>query len=88
MRRAKALVEIAEEMARVGKVEQAMEVFNQALRVAEGIEEADGRAWALREIAEGMASVGKVEQAMEVFNQALRVAEGIEGRSGAGRALG
>jgi hypothetical protein len=28
-------------MASVGKVEQAMEVFNQALRVAEGIEEVD-----------------------------------------------
>jgi tetratricopeptide (TPR) repeat protein len=72
-------------MARVGKVEQAMEVFNQALRVAEGIEGADKRAEALRKIAEGMASVGKVEQAMEVFNQALRVAEGIEeadGRAG------
>jgi tetratricopeptide (TPR) repeat protein len=65
-------------MASVGKVEQAMEVFNQALRVVEGIEEADGRARALVEIAEEMARVGKVEQAMEVFNQALRVAEGIE----------
>jgi hypothetical protein len=53
-------------------------MFDQALKVAEGIEEADGRAWALRVIAEGMARVGKVEQAMEVFNQALRVAEGIE----------
>jgi hypothetical protein len=29
-------------MAKVGMVEQAKEVFNQALRVAEGIEEADG----------------------------------------------
>jgi ribosomal protein L17 len=58
------------------------------LRVAEGIEEADGRAWALKEIAEGMARVGKVEQAMEVFNQALRVAEGIEEANRRARALG
>jgi tetratricopeptide (TPR) repeat protein len=72
------LREIAEEMARVGMVEQAMEVFNQALRVAEGIERVFERAWALRVIAKEMARAGKVEQAMEVFNQALKVAEGIE----------
>jgi hypothetical protein len=31
-------MDIVEGMASVGKVEQAMEVFNQALRVVEGIE--------------------------------------------------
>jgi hypothetical protein len=44
---------IAEEDGEVGKVEQAMEVFNQALRVVEGIEKVDERARALRVIAEG-----------------------------------
>jgi tetratricopeptide (TPR) repeat protein len=49
----------------------AKEVFDQALKVAEGIEEADWRAWALREIAGEMAKAG-------MFDQALKVAEGIE----------
>jgi hypothetical protein len=39
----------------------AKEVFDQALKVAEGIEKADERAWALREIAEEMAKAGMVE---------------------------
>jgi hypothetical protein len=58
------LREIAEGMAKEG-------MFDQALKVAEGIEEADVRAWALREIARGMAEAG-------MFDQALKVAEGIE----------
>jgi tetratricopeptide (TPR) repeat protein len=47
------------------------ELFEQALKVAEGIEDAWKRAWALRDIAEGMAKAG-------MFDQALKVAEGIE----------
>jgi hypothetical protein len=47
------------------------ELFDQALKVAEGIEEAWRRARALGEIAEGMAKAG-------MFDQALKVAEGIE----------
>jgi hypothetical protein len=46
-------------------------LFDQALKVAEGIEKAWQRAWALGEIAEGMAKEG-------MFDQALKVAEGIE----------
>jgi tetratricopeptide (TPR) repeat protein len=46
-------------------------LFDQALKVAEGIEEAWRRARALGEIAEGMAKEG-------MFDQALKVAEGIE----------
>jgi len=46
-------------------------LFEQALKVAEGIEDAWERAEALREIAEEMAKVG-------MFEQALKVAEGIE----------
>jgi lipopolysaccharide biosynthesis regulator YciM len=49
----------------------AKEVFDQALKVAEGIEVAWQRAGALRGIAEGMAEAG-------MFDQALKVAEGIE----------
>jgi hypothetical protein len=45
------LREIAEEMAKAG-------MFEQALKVAEGIEEAGKRAWALREIAGEMAKAG------------------------------
>jgi hypothetical protein len=47
------------------------ELFDQALKVAERIEEAEKRAWALREIAGEMAKAG-------MFDQALKVAEGIE----------
>jgi hypothetical protein len=58
-------------MAKAGMKDWAKEVFDQALKVAEGIEEAWERAEALREIAEGMAKAG-------MFDQALKVAEGIE----------
>jgi tetratricopeptide (TPR) repeat protein len=47
------------------------ELFDQALKVAEGIEEAGWRALTLREISGEMAKAGK-------FDQALKVAEGIE----------
>ena len=63
------------------------ELFDQALKVAEGIEGARERAEALREIAEGMAKAG-------MFDQALKVADGIEkaweraGVGGAGKARG
>jgi hypothetical protein len=53
-------------------------LFDQALKVAEGIEEAGKRAGALREIAGGMAKAGMTDWAKEVFEQALKVAEGIE----------
>jgi hypothetical protein len=54
------------------------ELFDQALKVAEGIEEAWWRAGALREIAGEMAEAGMEDWAKEVFEQALKVAEGIE----------
>jgi len=56
------------------------ELFDQALKVVEGIEEAWERAGALREIAEGMAKAG-------MFDQALKVAEGIENGMEAGRGI-
>jgi hypothetical protein len=77
------LREIAGEMAKAGMIDWAKEVFDQALKVAEGIEEAWERARALREIAEGMWKAG-------MFDQALKVAEGIEDadeRAGALRAI-
>jgi tetratricopeptide (TPR) repeat protein len=52
------------------------ELFDQALKVAEGIEEAWQRAWALREIAEEMAKAGVQDEAL--WRDALKVAEGIE----------
>jgi tetratricopeptide (TPR) repeat protein len=54
------------------------ELFDQALKVAEGIEDAWERAGALREIAVEMAKAGMEDWAKEVFDQALKVAEGIE----------
>jgi tetratricopeptide (TPR) repeat protein len=53
------------------------ELFEQALKVAEGIEGAWERARALREIAGEMAKAGMIDWAKEVFEQALKVAEGI-----------
>jgi hypothetical protein len=58
-------------MAKVG-------MFDQALKVAEGIEWAGERAWALAAIAGEMAKAGMEDWAKEIFDQALKVAEGIE----------
>jgi tetratricopeptide (TPR) repeat protein len=58
-------------MAKAGMTDWAKEVFEQALKVTEGIEEAWRRAEALREIAGEMAKAGR-------FDRALKVAEGIE----------
>jgi tetratricopeptide (TPR) repeat protein len=55
-------------------------LFDQALKVAEGIEKAWWRAEALREIAVEMAKTG-------MFDQALKVAEGIEDAEERARAL-
>jgi tetratricopeptide (TPR) repeat protein len=55
-------------------------LFDQALKVAEGIEKAWWRAEALREIAVEMAKAG-------MFDQALKVAEGIEDAEERARAL-
>jgi tetratricopeptide (TPR) repeat protein len=63
--RARALRVIVKGMAKAG-------MFDQALRAAEGIKDAEERAWALREITGEMAKAG-------MFDQALQVAEGIEG---------
>jgi hypothetical protein len=54
------------------------EVFDQALKVAEEIEDAGQRARALGAIAVGMAKAGMKDWAKEVFERALQVAEGIE----------
>jgi hypothetical protein len=69
--RARALREIAGEMAKAGMEDWAKEVFDQALKVAGGIENAWERAEALRDIAGEMAKAG-------MFEQALKVAGGIE----------
>jgi hypothetical protein len=58
-------------MAKAGMTDWAKEVFEQALKVAEGIEDAWERARALRWIAGEMAKA-------RMFDQALKVAEGIE----------
>jgi hypothetical protein len=69
---------IAGGMAKAGMTDWAKEVFDQALKVAEGIEDAEERAVALREIAGEMAKAG-------MFDQALKVAEGIEEAGGGQR---
>jgi tetratricopeptide (TPR) repeat protein len=63
------------------------ELFDQALKVAEGIENAWQRAEALIEIAGEMAKAGMEDWAKEVFEQALKVAEGIEKADERARAL-
>jgi hypothetical protein len=60
-------------------------LFDQALKVAEGIERAWQRARALREIAEGMAKAGVQDEAL--WRDALKVAEGIEEAGWRARAL-
>jgi tetratricopeptide (TPR) repeat protein len=74
-------------MAKAGMMERAKEVFDQALKVAEGIKWALLRARALREIAVEMAKAGMTDWAKEVFDQALKVAEGIEWASERSNAL-
>jgi hypothetical protein len=54
-------------------IDWAKEVFDQALKVAEGIEEAWQRAWALREIAEEMAKAGEVEGAVSIVEREMAV---------------
>jgi tetratricopeptide (TPR) repeat protein len=58
-------------MAKAGMTDWAKEVFEQALKVAEGIEDAEWRAEVLAAIAGEMAKAG-------IFDQALKLAEGIE----------
>jgi tetratricopeptide (TPR) repeat protein len=53
-------------------------LFDQALKLAERIEEARWRSGALVGIAKEMAKAGILERAKEVFDQALKVAEGIK----------
>jgi hypothetical protein len=60
------LREIAGEMAKAG-------MFDQALKVAEGIEDADERARALREIAGEMAKEGEVEGAVGIVEREMAV---------------
>jgi tetratricopeptide (TPR) repeat protein len=62
-------------------------LFDRALNVAEGIQEARERAEALGAIAEAMARTGMIQQAQEAFHQALRTAEAIERARGRAWAL-
>jgi len=62
-------------------------LFDQSLKVAEGIEWADERARALSAIAEGMEKAGMTDWAKEVFDQALKVAEEIKWADERARAL-
>jgi len=61
---------IAEGMAKVGMLKQAKEVFDQALKVAEGIEDAQCQVGALAAIAGGMARIGEVESAVGIVERA------------------
>jgi hypothetical protein len=71
--RAGALREIAEGMAKAGMTDWAKEVFDQALKVAEGIEGAWERAETLKAIAEGMAKAGEVEGAVGIVEREMAV---------------
>jgi hypothetical protein len=61
------LGKIAEEMAKAGVQDEAL--WRDALKVAEGIEEADERARALGKIAEEMAKAGMTDWVKEVFGE-------------------
>jgi tetratricopeptide (TPR) repeat protein len=63
-------------------------LFDRALNVAEGIQEARERAEALMAIAEAMARTGMTQQAQEAFHRALRTAEAIEVAGERAEALG
>jgi hypothetical protein len=67
------LREIAVEMAKAGMMEQAKEVFDQALKVAEGIEWASERSNALRAIAERMVRAGEAEGAVGIVEREMAV---------------
>jgi hypothetical protein len=60
-------------MAKAGMTDWAKEVFERALKVAEGIEEAWRRAGALREIAVEMAKAGEVEGAVGIVERKMAV---------------
>jgi tetratricopeptide (TPR) repeat protein len=62
-------------------------LFDQALKVTEGIKQVEERARSLAEIAGEMAKARKMERAKEVFEQALKVVEGIENASEQSEAL-
>jgi tetratricopeptide (TPR) repeat protein len=72
-RRVEALVAIAVEMAEAGMVEQAKEVFDQALKVAGRIENAFRQAEVLGAIAKAMTKAGMAEWAKKIFEQALKI---------------
>jgi hypothetical protein len=63
---------------KAGMEDWAKEIFDQALKVAEEIEDARGSGRGIGEIAGEMAKAGMVERMEEVFDQALKAAEGIE----------
>ncbi len=64
------------------------EAFHQALQMAEAIQKPLERAWALRAIAEAMARAGMIQQVQKVLHQALRTAEAIEEPQERAEALG
>jgi hypothetical protein len=60
-------------MAKAGMMERAKEVFDQAQKVAEGIEWASERSNALRAIAERMVRAGEVEGAVGIVEREMAV---------------
>ncbi len=56
----------------------AKRLFEQAMKIAERIEDTRERTWALREIAVGIAKARMFEKAEEIFEQAMKAAERIE----------
>jgi len=69
------LREIAVAMAKAGMMKEARGVFEEALKVAERIEDEEERSEALREISEAMAKAGMMEGAREVFWKAWEAAQ-------------
>ena len=63
--RARALMNIAESLAKAGKTDEADPVFSKAIETAASIKNAYTKAWALANIAESLATAGKTNEALE-----------------------
>jgi len=73
--RSRALMKIAEAMAKVGQKERANQAFLLALKAAQKIENALDRSLTLAEIAKAMAKAGQTEWANQAFQLALQTAQ-------------
>ena len=87
LRKSRALSDIATELSKQGKVEEAASAMQEALICAKGISDDSFKSDALSGIATELAKQGKVEEAVSAMQEALICAEGISDDWGKSRAL-